>query len=305
MEFQLDEFVAQPTLDVFHHCTRDQLIDIADHFGVVVSKLLRKPVIKSELWSALSEKGVLSAEPGTPETSTPSKEQNLTEMLRIKELELEVRRLDLKEKELNNDLELRKMEEETKRQIKMKELEIRQSSPDALQSQSYEFDINKCMRLIPPFNEKDVKYFTLFEHVANTLKRPKNVWPLLLQSVLTGKAQDAYASLLPEASLGYDDIKAAVLRAYELVPEAYHQKFRGFKKSDSLTYVEFGHETEALFDRWCQSKNVWDFGELWDLILVKEFRNCSPDKIATYINEQKVSEVAILADEYILTYKDI
>ena len=37
-------------------------------------------------------------------------------------------RLDLKVKELENDLEMHKMEEETKRQIKMKKLEIQQSS---------------------------------------------------------------------------------------------------------------------------------------------------------------------------------
>lgn len=50
------------------------------------------------------------------------------------------------------------------------------------------------------------------------LKWPKSVWPLLLQCVFTGRAQDAYASLAPESSVDYEKIKAAVLRAYELVP---------------------------------------------------------------------------------------
>ena len=81
-------------------------------------------------------------------------------------------------------------------------------------SQSHEFDINKCICLVPPFGERDVdKYFTLFEHVANTLKRPTHVWPLLLQCVhLQGSRSQQYASLSTEFSLDYDKIKAAVLR---------------------------------------------------------------------------------------------
>lgn len=171
-----------------------------------------------------------------------------------------MRRLDIKEKEMSNELELRKMEEETKRQLRLKEIELHQSSSAMSHLQSNEFDINKCIRLIPPFSEKDVdKCFILFERVAYTLQWPRNVWPLLLQRVFVGKAQDAYASLPPDLSLDYEQEKAAVLRAYELVPEAYRQKFRRFKRTYNQIYVEFGREKEAPFDRWCQSKNVKDF----------------------------------------------
>ena len=53
---------------------------------------------------------------------------NSEEMLRLRELSIEMHRLYLKEKELNNELELRKMEEETKRQLHLMELDLRQSS---------------------------------------------------------------------------------------------------------------------------------------------------------------------------------
>lgn len=64
----------------------------------MVSQQLQKPEFECELWSALSNVGVLP-----PQTSSPFKEQTLTEMLRLKELELEMRRLDLNDKELDND----------------------------------------------------------------------------------------------------------------------------------------------------------------------------------------------------------
>ena len=48
----------------------------------------------------------------------------------------------------------------------------------------------------------------------------------MLQCVLTGKAQEVYAALSEEVSLDYEQVKAAILHTYELVPEAYHQRFR-------------------------------------------------------------------------------
>ena len=41
-------------------------------------------------------------------------------------------------------------------------------------------------------------------------------------------------------------VKNAFLKAYELVPEAYRQLFRGLSKSDKQTYVEFAKEKETL-----------------------------------------------------------
>lgn len=54
---------------------------------------------------------------------------------------------------------------------------------------------------------------------------------------LTEKAQDAYASMAPEACLDYDQVKSAVRRAYELVPEAYRQKFRRLKNVTAKPFV--------------------------------------------------------------------
>lgn len=51
-------------------------------------------------------------------------------------------------------------------------------------------------------------------------------------------------------------VKSAILRSYELVPEAYRQRFRDSHKFDKQTYVEFGREKETLFDRWCTSQKV-------------------------------------------------
>lgn len=112
------------------------------------------------------------------------------------------------------------------------------------------FDVRGNIRLVPVFREKDMDtYFILFERVATTLKWPQNVWTLLLQCVLIRRAQEVYAALSPENSLDYEKVKACILRAYELVLEAYQQKFRRLKKLELHTYVEFSREKEMLFDK--------------------------------------------------------
>ena len=71
------------------------------------------------------------------------------------------------------------------------------------------------------------------------LKWPRDVWTMTLQSVFTGKAQEAYSSLSLEDALDYEKVKQAVLCIYSLVPEAYRQKFRNHQKLETLSYVEF------------------------------------------------------------------
>ena len=104
------------------------------------------------------------------------------------------------------------------------------------------------IRLFPPFVEKDVeKYFPHFKRVATISKWPKHAWTLLLQSVLVGKVQDAFTALSIEESEDYETVKGAILRTYELIPEAYC--FRSLRLN-TQTCVEFAKEKGTLFSRW-------------------------------------------------------
>ena len=70
------------------------------------------------------------------------------------------------------------------------------------------FDVTKHIRLVPPFQEKEVdKHFLHFEKVAENLKWPKEHWTLLLQSVVIGKAREIYTQLSLEQSSDYDKVK--------------------------------------------------------------------------------------------------
>ena len=84
--------------------------------------------------------------------------------------------------------------------------------------------MSKHAKFIPNFSETEVdKYFLQFKKVAQSLKWPRDLWTLLLQSGLMGKARAVYSALLVEESSQYDTVKMSILKTYELVPEDYRQ----------------------------------------------------------------------------------
>ena len=130
---------------------------------------------------------------------------------------------------------------------------------------------------------------------------------MLLQSVLVGKAREIYTQLSVEQAASYDTVKELIHKGYELVPEAYRQKFRNCEKLSNQTYVEFARSKEQLFDRWCHSQKVdKSHDKLRQLILIEEFKRCIHSDVRTFIDEQKaetLEDAARLADEFSLSHK--
>jgi len=177
---------------------------------------------------------------------------------------------------------------------------------DVLSSSSRSPDVVHSLRLLPKFNEREPDvFFSLFEQLADARSWSVSYRTLLLQSVLTGKAQEAYAYLAWE-NITYESVKAAVLKAYELVPEPYRQRFRTSQKRANQSHMDFVRELSNHFNRWCVASSVDNFDSLCNLIILEQFKNCLPSQVATYLNECKVkaaTEAAGLADEYILIHR--
>ncbi|KAK3880887.1 hypothetical protein Pcinc_014647 [Petrolisthes cinctipes] len=174
------------------------------------------------------------------------------------------------------------------------------------QSRQNDFEITKYVKLVPEFNEHDVtKFFAMFENVASSLSWPKSKWSIMLQTVLKGKAQNAYASLSADQSFDYDTVKRVIMNAYELVPEVYRLKFRTERKPSNQTYVEFARDKRELMNRWLHSSKVKTLDDLKQLILL-EYRKSIPREISVYLLEREVKGIeraAILVDEYSLNHR--
>ena len=267
---QPEQFMLAPCQTTFENLKKDDLLSLGKHLKLDVGKAMRKDVIQHIVMKHLVSLKLFD-EASVLESLASSDTSDIE--IRKLELELELRKFDAqKERELRElefkERELREREKEREAQIEkqrldheleMKKLEMQEKlgCSHPISSSSVKFDVSKYIKLVPPFHKADVdKYFLHFEKVAQNLEWPKKHWPKSLQSVLVGKAREIYTQLSVEQALDCDSVKQLILKGYELVPEAYRQKFRNQEKGISETYVEFARTKEQLFDRWSSSQEI-------------------------------------------------
>ena len=217
-------------------------------------------------------------------------------------LERKQQELQFEQAKLNFEAQIAQQVEENKSKMsfenKKKELELEARQP-------HKFDLSKCIKLVPNFDEIEVDvFFKNFEDMASYMKWPLEQWVWLVKSKLIGKAATVVGSLIGE--LNYGVIKQAVLDAYAVTSEGCRQKFRNYVKPFDKTWTEFAAEKLRLFKKWLESENVNTFEQLVNLIVTEEFKRRLPQNIMVHISdkeEKDLKKAAVLADNYSLIHK--
>ena len=337
----INEIEETRSLEPLKKLKKENLVKVAAHYGITpavgatkshILNLIKDHCVENDIINEVEEKPIAETaeivrlkldfereeRQKARDAEKAAREAAEAEAQKAREAARDLRLAELKEARELRELELKAEQEkallaaeiEAKKEAAAREHELKMASlgKQSPSDKASVFDPARNIRLVPPFQEKEVdKYFAHFEKVADSLNWPKESWVLLLQSVLVGKAQEIYGSLSVEQSSNYEHVKEAILKAYELVPEAYRQKFRNYLKYDSKTHVEFAREKENLFNRWCHSKEIGqDFKKLKQMVLLEEFKDKVRPDIRSHLDEQKVEELekaAIMADDYALTHK--
>ena len=86
----------------------------------------------------------------------------------------------------------------------------------------------------------------------------------------------------------YEDIKADILRAYELRLEAYRLKFRGGKKRPDDSYLECARHLEQAFKRWIVSEGVDTLHDLEELMVMEQFINVADKELVPLLRGEAV-----------------
>lgn len=110
------------------------------------------------------------------------------------DLKLQVRRLEI---EADKEVKLRQLEVEAMRisSAQMMAHPSERFPPSQTVFHKQSFDVSKNIALVPTFREAEVdSYFSAFERIATALEWPKDMWPILLQCKLVGKAQEVVVS---------------------------------------------------------------------------------------------------------------
>ena len=308
---EVKAFVDAPSEEGLNTFNRDQLLKIAEHYNIDVGDQRLKANIKAIVKACLYDMDILIA----PQSTTANQVEDsasvgltFEQQKELLTLQVELKEKDLEMEELRHKTEMAKLDIEHQRLALIKSGEIREGTKgqESAVGQTRPTDIVNSLRLVPKFDEQEVEvFFTLFERVADARGWDNSDCTVLLQCVLTGRAQEAFASMSAEDSTDYEKVKAAVLKAYELVPEAYRQRFRTWTRGNK-SYLEFARDLRTHFHRWCAASGVNDFQDLCNLLVLEQFKNSVPEPVAVYISEKKVktvSEAASLADDFTLTHR--
>ena len=317
MSYDLDKFTVEPSVELLNLGKKTYLLNLAKHYKLSeIKSSMRKHEIKNILVQYFVDEEIFNENALSliVDIQSVSSSKELELKFQIRQLEIQEREKEEREKgkrkgkrreregkrkgkregerrKRKGKREREKREEREKErefQLRMREIEMQERANQPKQKIEYNFDVTKHIRLVPPFQEKEVdKYFLHFEKVAKNLNWPKEHWTLLLQSVLIGKAREIYTQLGVEQSPHYETVKELILKGYELVPEAYGQKFRNCKKDSYQTHVEFSRNKEQLFDRWCCSKKIdQNYDKLRQLMLVEEFKRCIQSDVKTFLDKK-------------------
>ena len=243
----VDTFLESPTYEGLAKLRKDSILEIGLKLELEVKRAMRKTQLIKIVSEHMVDNDVFEERIlDDLETDSPS--------LSHAQVELEKARIEMEKVRIEAEKEVELEKIRLSKETRSRESEVRRTIREERRD---EFDLVQQIKLVPVFNETDVeKYFQHFEKIASNLKWPLESWTTLIQTALRGKAQEVYASLSIEDCADYELVKANVLRSYEMVPEAYRQRFRNCRKDERQTYVEFFRQMETHFDRWNVAKGV-------------------------------------------------
>src|SRR6218665_3624615 len=188
-------------------------------------------------------------------------------------------------------LELQKLEMDDKEKARQHEINLKRLDQnlsvvsDPIQNDS--FRLSAAIKFVPPFDDVDMTQFlNAFENAMAIHNFPKDKWTQLIHTKLTGKAQKVFAELGVEACLDYDTLKAALLLAYERVPEFHRKRFRTLNKFGNETYSNFAFRLALPFNSWIEGEEAsTDIVRLKEVMKLEQFTNCLPTEIHRWVVE--------------------
>ncbi|XP_041461225.1 uncharacterized protein LOC121412478 [Lytechinus variegatus] len=304
-QFNADTFLEEDlTLVRLRQLRKDDLIAVGRKMSLDLSGLKTK----AELFSAIAARAELMPESVSGDSDDCDDRTKLDSdgvRLALAQIELEERRDRLRAAEHEREMERKRLEFEMMRHSEM----VSQSGQlGEREKRSMEAGFSARVKLIPQYDETDLdSFFLLFERVARKMEWPESDWALLIQQVISGKAQSVVSALSYDHAFDYWKMKDAILQAFELVPEAYRQMFRDLKRDPAETCVEFARRKEVAFDRWIRSLRIeMTYESLREVVLIDEFTRCMSRDVKTYMNDHAVVSVrnaAMLADGYELSHR--
>ncbi|XP_064100981.1 uncharacterized protein LOC135211622 [Macrobrachium nipponense] len=162
---------------------------------------------------------------------------------------------------------------------------------------------------IHPFDEKtdeiDV-YMNRFEKLAEFHKWDQEDYGIMLGTLLRGRALKVYCGLDPAIASNYQELKAALLKAFQVNPQVYRKKFReGFIETNE-SFVQYSYRLRQNFDKWLQLADVdKSYDDVCDFMIMDQLLANSSRDLRTFHLERVCKnshEMALAAGRYLIAH---
>ena len=210
----------------------------------------------------------------------------------------------VEKEERNFKIEMERMAQE----LKMKEMsdhlelsreEIRQKE------RASDGSVKAGVPKIPPFDEtKDEidSFLRRFERYALSMKWDKSMWATHLSALLKGRALDVFSLMPVRQASNYDELKAALLRRYDMTEDGFKRKFRACRPEVGESFSQFSVRLASYLTRWIEmSKIPQTFDDLFDLILRDQLLHVCNYDLLVFLKQnvrKTAEELCTLADQF-------
>ena len=228
-------------------------------------------------------------------------EQRREEERRQEQRREEERRQEQRREEERRQEQRREEGERIRREESERQLELISKLVERTEVRTRRGPSEKDVQLVRLTEKDDIEtYLTTFERVMEAYEIDKSRWAFKLAPYLSGKAQQAYASLSAEEAAQYESVKEAVFHRYDIKEETYRQRFRSMRKGPGETYREQASKLNDMAKKWLKGCTTVD--ELLDVIVKEQLVDTLPQALKVWVSEREPSsskEAGELADSYL------
>ncbi|XP_062839805.1 uncharacterized protein LOC103279995 [Anolis carolinensis] len=251
---------------------------------------------------------------------TPETRETLKYKIELRTLELEDKQREREDKQREREWEEKRWEQEKELKImqleKDKEIELRRlelekeklalSQPHIINQEgngrTEASDL--LLKRFPKFNKDDdvEKFLISFERCCRDFEIDEGKWMLYLRPQICGKLLEIYGDVPEESHRDYNFFKKQVQQKLQLTPEFYRLKFRSLRKEKHQSFAQVASKQAQLFDSWLRTSEVENFQQLRELIKLEQLFQLVPSDYRWLVQDRKPStadKAASMTDQLI------
>nr|XP_042702136.1 uncharacterized protein LOC122172915 [Chrysemys picta bellii] len=123
--------------------------------------------------------------------------------------------------------------------------------------------------------------------------------------LLSPKAIEAFSQMDGVETGDYDLFKQALLRQFELTPEAYKKQFQGVCKASGVTYKEVANLLEEYLRKWGKGTGATTAEDVYNLVGLEQLYDICPPDLKMWLVDRKHCGVVVITDKVAVLWDEI